>query len=54
MKFHRSASDEEIVAASLSKLLGFAEQDIAVGLNVSIGTVRYRIGKAVRQIGAAV
>jgi hypothetical protein len=52
MKFHRSAADEEIVAVTLMNILGFSENEIAHGLNVSVGTVRYRVGNAIRKLGA--
>jgi DNA-directed RNA polymerase specialized sigma24 family protein len=52
MKFQKSASDEELIVITFVKILGFSEKDISTALNVSAGTVRYRVGKAVRQIGA--
>lgn len=53
MKFHRSAADEEIVAVTLINILGFSENEVAHGLNVSVGTVRYRVGNAIRRLGAS-
>jgi hypothetical protein len=50
-RFQKDSSYTEIVAVVLAKILGFDEYDIAEGLNISIGTVRYRIGKGVRQLG---
>ncbi|MEK7358727.1 MAG: hypothetical protein AAB250_19940 [Bdellovibrionota bacterium] len=52
-KFHQDSSDGEIVAIVLAKVLGFSEEAIAEGLNVSLGTLKYRIGKGMRQLGAA-
>ena len=52
VKFHRDSSDDEVVALVLSKFLGIDERSIAKGLTVSQGTVRYRIGKAIKHLGA--
>jgi hypothetical protein len=51
IKFQKDSADTEIVAVVLSKILSYSDQDIAEGLNVSLGTARYRIGKGVRQLG---
>lgn len=53
LKFKKDASEQEIVALVLAKILGFSEDDIARGLDVSIGTVHYRVGKGTRQLGTA-
>jgi hypothetical protein len=50
-KFHRDSSDGEVIAVVLSKILGFTDYEIADGLNTSLGTARYRIGKGMRQLG---
>lgn len=52
-KFHKDSSDAEIVALVLAKILKFPEDAIAEGLNVSIGTLKYRLGKGMRQLGVA-
>jgi hypothetical protein len=54
IKFQKEGSDQEIVAVVLSKILSYADEDIADGLGVSLGTARYRIGKGVRQLGLSV
>jgi hypothetical protein len=51
VKFQKEAADGEIIAVVLSKLLGFTDLEISDGMNISIGTVRYRIGKGVKQLG---
>jgi len=51
-KFQKDAADDQVIAVVLSRILGFSDQDIAEGLNVSLGTVRYRIGKGIRQLGS--
>jgi hypothetical protein len=53
VRFQKDASDEEIIALVLAKILGYSEDEVAKGLEVSPGTVRFRIGKAVRQLGIA-
>lgn len=53
LKFQREASDTEIIAVALSKILRFEDPEIAEGIDVSLGTARYRIGKGVRQLGQA-
>lgn len=52
-RFHKDASDEEMVALLFARILGFAESEIAVALGVTEGTVSHRLGKAVRALGAA-
>ena len=51
IKFQREAGENEILAVVLSRVLGFKDDVIASGLNVSLGTARYRIGKGMRQLG---
>lgn len=52
-KFQKDSSDGEVIAVILSKLLSFTDYEIAEGLNISIGTARYRIGKGMRQLGTS-
>jgi hypothetical protein len=51
-KFQKDAGEPEVVAVLLSKILGFSDSVIAEGLNVSVGTARYRVGKGIRQLGS--
>jgi DNA-directed RNA polymerase specialized sigma24 family protein len=51
-RFHREAGENEIVAVTLSRILGISDQAIAAGLGISLGSARYRIGKGIRQLGA--
>lgn len=53
-KFHKDAADTEVVAVVLSKILRFPEESIAEGLNVSLGTLRYRVAKGMRHLGGAI
>lgn len=50
-KFQKDGGPAEVVALILSRLLGFDDEAIAKGLNISVGTVRYRVGKGVRGLG---
>lgn len=50
-KFQKEAASEQLLAVILSKVLKFSDQEIAEGLNISLGTARYRIGKGIRQLG---
>jgi len=51
IKFQKDALEHETVAIVLSRILGYPEETIAEGLNITLGTARYRIGKGVRQLG---
>lgn len=53
-KFHVAASDHEITAVVLAKILGYDEEVLADGFQVSIGTMKYRISKGMRQLGSVV
>lgn len=52
-KFYRSSSDAEVTALILTHVLGYPEIAVAEGFNVSTGTMKYRVAKAIRQLGAA-
>lgn len=41
----------EVEAVLLSSILGFSVKEIADGLSVTEGTVRYRLGRGLRQLG---
>lgn len=49
--FLSTGGGEEVEAVLLSQLLGFNEIEIAQGLGVTVGTVRYRIGRGLRHLG---
>jgi DNA-directed RNA polymerase specialized sigma24 family protein len=51
VSFQTSAPPEEVEAVLLSKLLGFTDEEIAAGLKVTVGTVRYRTGRGLRHLG---
>lgn len=49
--FMSRAYDTEVEAVLLSRVLGFSDIDIANGLGVSEGTIRYRVGRGLRTLG---
>ena len=53
IRFQKDADDGEVIAVVLSRILNFADYEIAEGLTISVGTARYRIGKGMRGLGAS-
>jgi hypothetical protein len=51
VSFMASAEAEEVEAVLLSRILGFSDEEISQGLDVTEGTVRYRIGRGLRHLG---
>lgn len=51
MSFLGNGEPTEVEAVLLSKILGFSDADIAEGLGVTTGTVRYRVGRGLRHLG---
>lgn len=54
IKFHKDTPDEEILTFLLSEILKFSESEISEALNISIGTLRHRISRAIRVLGGYV
>jgi DNA-directed RNA polymerase specialized sigma24 family protein len=52
--FQSTTDPEEVEAVLFSKVLGFTDEEIASGLSVTVGTVRYRIGRGLRRLGGYV
>jgi hypothetical protein len=52
ISFQSAGRPDEIEAVLFSKVLGFSDEEIADGLGVSPGTVRYRVGRGLRHLGA--
>lgn len=52
--FITSAHPEESEAVLLSRVLGFSDAEIATGIGVSEGTIRYRVGRGLRHLGGYV
>lgn len=49
--FAKKSEHEELHALIWSQILGLADADIAKGIGVSEGTVRYRVGRALIKLG---
>lgn len=50
--FLATAEVVEVEAVLLSRILAFSDDEIAAGLGVTSGTVRYRVGRGLRRLGA--
>ena len=50
-EFQKSASEDELLTVIWSKILGIADEDISEGLGITSGTIRYRLGRALRKLG---
>lgn len=51
VSFMSNADLEEVEAVLLSRILAFSDSEIAEGLDVTEGTVRYRVGRGLRRLG---
>ncbi len=51
-EFQKLATQDELLAVIWSKVLEIQDHDIAQGLGISEGTVRYRLGRALRKLGS--
>lgn len=49
--FRKSADPDELLAVIWSKILSLSDVQIAKGLGVTVGTVRHRVGRGLRQLG---
>ena len=49
--FLSTADASEVDAVLFSKILGFTDEEIAAALDVTLGTVRYRVGRGLRHLG---
>ncbi len=49
--FLAAGESTEVEAVLFSKILNFSEEEIADGLGVTTGTVRYRVGRGLRHLG---
>ncbi len=49
--FLKEAESETVTPIIFSQILKVDDDDIAKGLNISVGTLRYRLGKALTKLG---
>lgn len=50
-EFQKKAPEEELLALVWSKVLNFTDQAISEGLGLTEGTLRFRVGRALRKMG---
>lgn len=51
-EFQKKANEEELLALVWSRVLKIEDENIAVGLGLGEGTVRFRVGRAVRKLAS--
>lgn len=51
-EFQKNATEDELLVIIWSKILGINDEDIAQALGITEGTVRYRMARALRKLGA--
>ncbi len=51
-EFQKSASEDELLTVIWSKILKIDDDDISTGLGITQGTIRYRLGRALRKLGS--
>jgi DNA-directed RNA polymerase specialized sigma24 family protein len=50
-EFQKKAPEEELLALVWSKALNFTDEEISQGLGLTEGTLRFRVGRALRKMG---
>lgn len=50
-EFQKSSTEDELLTVIWSKILKISDDDISEGLGLSQGTIRYRVGRALRKLG---
>lgn len=50
-EFRKIANEKDFRALLYNKILNISEEDIAEGLKLPLGTVRYRLGRALKTLG---
>jgi DNA-binding CsgD family transcriptional regulator len=51
-EFQKNATQDELLTLIWSKIIEINDEDLALGLKISQGTVRYRLGRALRKLGS--
>jgi DNA-binding CsgD family transcriptional regulator len=51
-EFQKTASEDELLTVIWSKILKISDNDISEGLGITSGTIRYRLGRALRKLGS--
>lgn len=50
-EYQKKAPEEELLALVWSKVLNFSDEEISQGLGLTEGTLRFRVGRALRKMG---
>lgn len=50
-EFQKVAQEDEFLVLIWSQILKISDEDISLGLGISTGTLRYRIGRGLRRLG---
>lgn len=50
-EFQKNSAQDELLTVIWSKVLKISDQDISEGLGITQGTIRYRLGRALRKLG---
>lgn len=50
-KFSRQARPEEVLAILTTRILKFSESELSIAQGVSLGTIRFRVARAAKQLG---
>lgn len=53
-QFRKEAPDEEFLLMIWSQISKFSDEAISRGLGLTIGTVRHRVGRGLKRLGAAI
>ncbi|MNT80198.1 hypothetical protein D3C72_2196280 [compost metagenome] len=51
-EFQKTASEDELLTVIWSKILKLSDHEISEGLGITQGTIRYRLGRALRKLGS--
>lgn len=49
--FQKNSTEEDLLALVWAKIIQISESEIAQGLGLSFGTIRYRVSHAIRKLG---
>lgn len=50
-EFQKSAPEDELLAVIWVHILGYSEVKVAAALGLTVGTLRYRVGRGLRKLG---
>ncbi len=52
VQFKKEADESEFLAVLWSRVLKFRDDEISIGLGVTVGTIRHRVSRGLRKLGA--